>query len=318
MPGDQIVRDPGGILGGRSCQCGKLCDEQCFGNWTIVLAPSPPILCRWPNHNGPSRSIVAVRTVEATRYVTPLREGGSLPAIVEASDDGMYVVKFHGAGQGPKSLIAEQISGEIGRALALPVPEIALVELDPILANAEPDPEIQELIRKSGGLNLGLDFLPGSLAFASAAPPALTPDLAAQIVWFDAFTLNVDRTPRNPNLLNWNGKLWLIDHGASLYFHHNWPDAARVAQSPFQLSREHILLSFAGSISEAGAALRPRITPNLLDEILAAVPDIWLADDPLDRAPDEVRGDYHDLLLERLAHASGFEEEAERARTAGV
>ncbi len=259
-----------------------------------------------------------IRTVEATRYVTPLREGGSLPAIVEASDDGMYVVKFHGAGQGPKSLVAEQISGELGRVLGLPAPEIVFVELDPILANAEPDPEIQELIRKSGGLNLGLDFLPGSLAFASAAPPELSPELAAQIVWFDAYTLNVDRTPRNPNLLNWNGKLWLIDHGASLYFHHNWPDAARVARSPFQLSREHILLPFAGSIPAAGEALRPLVTPAALEGILAGIPDIWLTDDPLDRSPDDVRAAYLDLMLDRLAHASIFEEEAERARTARV
>jgi hypothetical protein len=261
---------------------------------------------------------VAVRTVEATRYVAPLREGGSLPAIVEADDDGMYVLKFHGAGQGPKSLIAELIAGEIGRSLDLPVPDIVLVELDPILANAEPDPEIQDLIRKSGGLNLGMDFLPGSLAFASAAPPALSPELAAQIVWFDAFTLNVDRTPRNPNLLGWHGKLWLIDHGASLYFHHNWQDAERVARSPFQLSREHILLPFAGSIQAAGEALRPKLTPRLLDSILVEVPDIWLAEDRLDRTPVEARDAYRDLLLDRLENAAVFEEEAERARSASV
>ena len=261
---------------------------------------------------------MAIRTIEATRYVTPLREGGSLPAIVEADDDGMYVVKFHGAGQGPKSLVAELIAGEIGRALKLPVPEIALVELDPILANAEPDPEIQDLIRKSGGLNLGLDFLPGSLAFAPAAPPELTPELAAKIVWFDAYTLNVDRTPRNPNLLSWHGKLWLIDHGASLYFHHNWPDAERVARSPFQMSREHILLPAAESITEAGAELRSYVTPDLLESILAEIPDIWLAKDPLDRGPDQVRAAYRELLLNRLENAAVFEEEAERARTAGV
>lgn len=261
---------------------------------------------------------MAIRTVEATRYVTPLREGGSLPAIVEADDDGMYVLKFHGAGQGPKSLVAELIAGEIGRALGLPVPEIVLVHLDPILANAEPDPEIQDLIRKSGGLNLGLDYLPGSLAYAPAAPPELSPELAATIVWFDAYTLNVDRTPRNPNLLSWHGTLWLIDHGASLYFHHNWPDAERVAASPFQMTREHILLPFAGSIPEAGSVLRPKITPELLEDILQEVPDVWLAEDPLDRTPDQIRVAYRDLLLERLAAAARFEEEAERARTAGV
>lgn len=258
---------------------------------------------------------MAIRTVEATRYVTPLREGGSLPAIVEANDDGLYVLKFHGAGQGPKSLVAELISGEIGRALELPVPEIVLIELDPSMANAEPDPEIQDLIRKSGGVNLGLDFLPGSLAFAPAAPPALSPELAARIVWFDAYTLNVDRTPRNPNLLTWHGKLWLIDHGASLYFHHNWPEADRVSRSPFQMSREHILLPFAGSIAEAGSELRETISPERLDEILAAIPDAWLTEDPLDRDPDAVRADYRNLLLTRLENAALFEEEAERART---
>lgn len=261
---------------------------------------------------------MGIRTVEATRYVTPLREGGSLPAIVEASDDGMYVVKFHGAGQGPKSLIAELISGEIGRALRLPVPEIVLVELDPILANAEPDPEIQELIRKSGGLNLGLDFLPGSLAFAPAAPPALSPELAARIVWFDAFTLNVDRTPRNPNLLSWHGKPWLIDHGASLYFQHNWPDAERVADSSFPMSQDHILLPFAGSILAAGDALRPHVTTDLIERTLVDIPDVWFVGDSLGRSANDVRAAYVQLLLRRLANAEAFEKEAERARTSGV
>ena len=261
---------------------------------------------------------MSVRTVQATRYVTPLREGGSVPAIVEADDDGLYVLKFHGAAQGPKSLVAELISGEIGRALGLPVPEIVFIGLDPVLAKAEPDPEIQELIEKSGGLNLGLDFLPGSLAFAPAAPPEITPELAANVVWFDAFTLNVDRTPRNPNLLSWHKKLWLIDHGASLYFHHNWPDAERVAKSPFQLSRQHILLPFAGPIPDAGAALRPSLTPEVIESITGQIPDVWLAEDPLDRSPDEVRTAYRDLLLTRLDNASIFEEEAERARTARV
>jgi hypothetical protein len=261
---------------------------------------------------------MAIRTVDAIRYVTPLREGGSLPAIVEASDDGLYVLKFHGAGQGPKALVAELVTGEIGRALELPVPEIVLVELDPALANAEPDPEIQDLIRKSGGINLGLDFLPGSLAFAPAAPPELSPELAAKIVWFDAFTLNVDRTPRNTNLLTWHGNLWLIDHGASLYFHHNWTDAERVARSPFQMSQEHILLPFAGSISDEGVQLRERITPELLDAILADIPDVWLIEDPLGRGPDDVRAAYRALLLTRSEYAALFEEEAEGARAARV
>lgn len=261
---------------------------------------------------------MAIRTVEATRYVTPLREGGSLPAVVEASDDGTYVLKFHGAGQGPKALVAELVTGEIGRMLELPVPEIVLIELDPVLANAEPDPEIQELIRRSGGLNLGLDFLPGALAYAPAAPPALSPELAARIVWFDAFTLNVDRTPRNPNLLTWHGKPWLIDHGASLYFQHNWSDAERVARSPFPMSREHILLPVAGSVPAAGAELRAQLALMQFDTILAGIPDVWLAADSLDRNPEQLRIVYRELLLTRLAHAATFEEEAERARTARV
>lgn len=259
-----------------------------------------------------------VRTVQATRYVTPLREGGSVPAIVEADDDGLYVLKFRGAAQGPKTLVAELVSGEIGRVLGLPIPEIVLVELDPVLAKAEPDPEIQELIEKSGGINLGLDFLPGSLAFAPAAPPELTPELAARIIWFDAYTLNVDRTPRNPNMLSWHRKLWLIDHGASLYFHHNWPDAGRVARSPFQLSREHVLLPFAGPIGAAGTTARERLTAHRLEEILRDIPDDWLAGDQLDRSSDEIRTAYLDILLTRLEHASLFEEEAERARTASI
>lgn len=261
---------------------------------------------------------MSVRMVEATRYVTPLREGGSVPAIVEASDDGLYVLKFRGAAQGPRALAAELISGEIGRALGLPVPEIVLIELDPVLANAEPDPEIQELIEKSGGINVGLDFLPGSLAFAPAVPPDLTPALAALVVWFDAYTLNVDRTPRNPNLLSWHRTLWLIDHGASLYFHHNWADAERVAASPFRLSHEHVLLPFAGSIPDAGRYARERLTPAVVEAILRDLPDDWLAEDPLDRSPDAVRAAYRDILLHRLENASIFEKEAERGRAARV
>ena len=173
-----------------------------------------------------------LRTVTATRYVTPLREGGSLPALVEADDDGLYVVKFRGAGQGPKALAAEIVAGELARALGLPVPELVLVELDAELARAEPDPEIQDLIRASAGLNLGVDFLPGALPYSPARPPA--PDLAAAVVWLDALVENVDRTPRNPNLLLWHGNLWLIDHGAALYVHHGTGDplAARAAPVP--------------------------------------------------------------------------------------
>src|SRR5580765_2422890 len=179
---------------------------------------------KWKMENRKSSSAFrSLRTVTATRYVTPFREGGSLPAIIEADDDGMYVLKFRGAGQGPKALIAELVAGEIARASGLLVPEIVFVELDPDLARTEPDAEIQDLIRASAGLNLALDYLPGSVTFD---PLVLRPEatLASRVVWFDAFVSNLDRTPRNTNMLVWHGKLWLIDHGAALYFHHDWSD----------------------------------------------------------------------------------------------
>src|SRR3954466_7644461 len=170
-----------------------------------------------------------LRTVTATRYVTPLREGGSLPGLVEADDDGLYVLKFRGAGQGPRALVAEVICGELARALGLPVPEQVLVELDPALGAAEPDPEIQDLIAASPGVNLGVDFLPGSLAFAPPCLELVTPARAAEVVWFDALVTNVDRTPRNPNLLSWHGQIWLIDHGAALYLQHQGGDLPAMA-----------------------------------------------------------------------------------------
>src|SRR5829696_5398312 len=167
-----------------------------------------------------SRAMAGLRSVAATRYVTPLREGGSLPGLVEAEDDGLYVLKFRGAGQGIKALVAEVIAGELARALGLRVPELVLVELDPLLGRAEPDPEIQDLLLASGGLNLGVDFLPGALSFDPAAEPDVDPELAASVVWLDALVTNPDRTAKNVNVLLWHGRLWLIDHGAALYFHH--------------------------------------------------------------------------------------------------
>jgi hypothetical protein len=192
-----------------------------------------------------------LRTVEATRYVTPLREGGSLPAVVEADDLGTYVLKFRGAGQGRKALIAEIVAGEIARALGLLVPEIVLANLDPKLARAEPDPEIQDLIRASVGLNLALDYLPGSLGFDPLVEPP-GPDLASRIVWFDALVTNVDRTPRNPNLLTWHDRLWLIDHGASLYFHHAWQGWEATSKRPFAAARDHVRPG-AGGVVESRA-----------------------------------------------------------------
>ncbi|MDT4914764.1 MAG: hypothetical protein QOC66_3892, partial [Pseudonocardiales bacterium] len=203
-----------------------------------------------------------LRRIEATRYVTPLREGGSLPALVEASDEGLYVLKFRGAGQGPKALVAEIVAGELARALGFAVPELALVELDPALARAEPDPEIQDLLAASAGLNLGVDFLPGALPFNPAVGPAPEPGLAAEIVWLDALVTNVDRTARNTNMLLWHGKLWLIDHGAALYFHHARASARETGhgRTPFPAIAEHVLLPFAGSILEADARLAPRVS----------------------------------------------------------
>jgi hypothetical protein len=250
---------------------------------------------------------VQLRTVDATRYVTPLREGGSLPALVEASDDGLYVLKFRGAGQGPKALVAEIVAGELARALGFDVPELVLVRLDPTLAVAEPDAEIQDLLRASGGINLGVDFLPGALPFNPAAGPVPSPEQAAAIVWLDALVTNVDRTAKNTNMLLWHGRLWLIDHGAALYFHHAAPVADHELR-PFEAIAEHVLLPFAGSIEAADAELAPRVTEELLRDAAAAVPEEWLGDGS--------RELYVEYLRRRLEAPRAFVAEAERARAA--
>jgi hypothetical protein len=223
-----------------------------------------------------------LRQVTATRYVTPLREGGSLPAVVEADDLGTYVVKFHGAGQGPKALVAEVISGELARRLELPVPELVATELDPVVARAEPDEEIQALIKASAGVNLGMDFLPGALGFDPVAHP-VDAGLASRTLAFDAFVENVDRSWRNPNLLVWHGNLWLIDHGATLYFHHDWPRAASVVHRQYRWD-DHVLRPFATALEDAGPELAARLTPGLLADVIALVPDEWLEDPEPDRA----------------------------------
>jgi hypothetical protein len=237
-----------------------------------------------------------------------LREGGSLPGLVEADDDGLYVLKFRGAGQGPKALIAEVICAELGRRLGLPVPEVAFVDLDPALGRAEPDPEIQELITASEGLNFGIDFLPGSLTFDPAAD-GVEAELAAAVVWFDALVTNVDRTPRNPNLLVWHERLWLIDHGAALYVHHDPRGMAEHAERPFGAIADHVLLPFAGSIAEADERLAPQIGRALLEEVVEFVPDDWLAE-------GESREAYAAYLERRLSAPRAFAEEAERVRAA--
>jgi hypothetical protein len=250
---------------------------------------------------------VTLQRIEATRYVTPLREGGSLPALVEASDDGLYVLKFRGAGQGRKALVAEVVAGELARALGFTVPELRLVDLDAALGKAEPDPEIQDLLAASVGLNLGVDFLPGALPFSPAAGPPPEAELAAEIVWFDAFVTNVDRSAKNTNMLLWHGGLWLIDHGAALYFHHAADRAAGHERTAFPAIAEHVLLPFAGSIADADARLADRVTTELLQEVVAMVPADWLnGDDP------QV---YVDYLAGRVAAPRPFVDEAERART---
>lgn len=245
-----------------------------------------------------------LRTVTATRYVTPLREGGSLPAIVEADDDGLYVLKFRGAGQGPKVLAAELLAGELARATGLPMPEIVFVALDPDLARTEPDPEIQALIRGSAGLNIALDYLPGAVMFD---PVAEKPDaaLASQVVWFDAYVSNIDRTARNTNLLSWHRRLQLIDHGAAFYFQHAWDGRTDRSQDPFPRIKDHVLLPFASALEQADALMSERITPEIVRGITTLIPDDWLGTTPASA--------YSEHLIRRLASPRAFLEEAIRA-----
>jgi hypothetical protein len=256
-----------------------------------------------------------LRTVTATRYVTPLREGGSLPAIVEADDDGLYVLKFRGAGQGRKALVAELVAGELARAAGLPMPEIVFVDLDPELARTEPDAEIQDLLRASGGLNLALDYLPGAVTFDPLAyrPPA---GLASRIVWFDAFASNVDRTARNSNLMVWHDRLWLIDHGAALYFHHQWDGYLARSRNPFPLVKDHVLLSLASDLASADADMAAALSPQAVAEVVALVPDDWLEPDPQFADAAAQRDAYLRYLTERLQAPRAFVEEALRARAA--
>jgi hypothetical protein len=258
---------------------------------------------------------MSVRTVQVTRYVTALREGGSLPAIVEADDDGMYVLKFRGAGQGARALVAELLSGEIARALGLSVPEIVFAELDPDLARTEPDPEIFALIRASGGLNLALDYLPGSVMFDPIVEAAAA-DLASRIVWFDAYVMNVDRTPRNPNMLMWHRRLWLIDHGASLYFHHTagWESGRGRARDAFPPIKDHVLLREAGLLPQIDEELTRRLAPEVIAGILDLAPDAWLEGETSD--PGRARSAYRQYFTERLSAPRAFVEEAIRVRGA--
>lgn len=260
---------------------------------------------------------MSIRTVRATRYVTPLREGGSLPAIVEADDDGMYVLKFRGAGQGPKALIAELAAGELGRAVGLPVPEIVFVDLDPELARTEPDPEIQALIKASAGLNLGLDYLPGAVTFDPVVE-TVDPKLASSIVWFDAYVTNIDRTPRNVNMLMWHRRLWLIDHGAALYFHHDWKNGLERSRASFPMIKDHVLLRLAGALREVDATFSEWLTPEVIEGIIKLIPEGWLAGESWFSGIDEHRGAYVRYLLDRLKPPRAFLEEAIDARSRDV
>ena len=263
--------------------------------------------------SGPTSAGAGPARIAATRYVTPLREGGSLPALVEADNDGLYVLKFRGAGQGPRVLVAELICGEIARALGLPVPELAIIDLDADLGRAEPDPEIQDLLRASVGLNLGLDYLPGSLAYDPAAGQPVDPGLAADIVWLDALVTNVDRTAANPNLLVWHGRPWLIDHGAALYRHHRDWALTEAWSAPFPAIAEHVLLGIAGSVAEADERLGQRLPDDEIERITGLVPDEWLGDEE-GVTPDTRRRAYRDHLVRRVRAPRAFASEAEDAR----
>ncbi|MDT9683098.1 hypothetical protein RND61_13595 [Streptomyces sp. TRM76323] len=237
--------------------------------------------------------------VVATRYVTPLREGGSLPGIVEADDLGTYVMKFTGAGQGRKTLVAEVVCGQLGRRLGLRVPELVAIQLDPVIGLGEPDQEVQELLKASGGLNLGMDYLPGSIGFDPLAYE-MDPVEAGRVVWFDALINNVDRSWRNPNMLVWHGEPWLIDHGATMIWHHNWPGARASAAKPYDAS-DHVLATYGPDVAAAAAELAPRVTEELLTEVTADVPDEWLVGEPGFDSPDAVRRAYVEALLPRAA-----------------
>ncbi len=261
----------------------------------------------------PGVSLQMLETLRATRYVTPLREGGSLPALVEADDDGLYVLKFRGAGQGRKALIAEVIAGEIGRALGLPIPRLALMKLDPALGRNEPDYEIRTLLESSAGLNLAMDYLPGSITFD---PTANTVDakLASEIVWFDAFIMNVDRTARNTNMLMWHKKLYLIDHGASLFFHHQWETAADKSGSPFLAIKDHVLLRSANDLLAAGSKLKAQLSSDLLSMVVDLIPGEWLDGEPFFATVNDHRKAYLDFLVKRVESSNIFEQEVMRVR----
>lgn len=256
----------------------------------------------------------AIRKVDVVRYVTPLREGGSLPAIVEADDDFLYVLKFRGAGQGTKALIADFIGAELARAVGLKVPELVLAHLDESFGRTEPDEEIQDLLKFSTGTNLGVHYLSGSISYDPAVHKA-EPDLASKIVWLDALLTNVDRTAKNTNMLVWNKELWMIDFGASLFFHHSWDNWEQQSASPFSNIKSHVLLAQASGLAEADRLLTAALPPDLVAAILRGIPDDWLNGHG---SPDEMRQVYHQFLTRRIAASEVFLKTAQDARAAIV
>jgi hypothetical protein len=256
-----------------------------------------------------------LRCVEVTRYITPLREGGSLPAIVEADDGFLYVLKFRGAGQGVKALIAELIGGELARALGFRVPEIVLAMVDPAFGRTEPDEEIQDLLKQSEGLNLALHFLSGSISFDPTVTK-IDAQLASGIVWLDCLITNVDRTARNTNMLMWYKELWLIDHGASLYFHHNWENWEQQSVKSFVQVKDHVLLPWASEMELADERFRSILTPERIRSIVSMIPDLWLITESSLASAQENREVYYQFLINRLSHSAIFLNEAQHARKA--
>lgn len=260
-------------------------------------------------------SPLELRTVNVTRYVTPLREGGSLPAIAEADDGFMYVLKFRGAGQGVKALIAELIAGEIARLLGLKVPEIVFANLDEAFGRTEPDEEIQDLLKASVGLNLALHYLSGAFTFDPVVT-RIDAELASAIVWLDCLVTNVDRTARNTNMLSWRNELWLIDHGASLYFHHSWHNPAEQARRPFPQVKDHVLLPWATALDTVNPKFHAVLTEDSIRRIIDLVPDEWLADESSEGTADEKRKGYFSFITTRLSLSENFVKEAKHAREA--
>jgi hypothetical protein len=254
-----------------------------------------------------------IRTVEVTRYVTPLREGGSLPAISEADDGFLYVLKFRGAGQGVKSLIADLIGGELARVAGLKVPEIVFAQLDSAFGRTEPDEEIQDLLKASVGLNLGLHYLSGAITFDPTIT-TLNATVASQILWLDALLMNVDRTARNTNMLIWNKELWLIDHGAALYFHHSWENWEEQAKRPFVQVKDHVLLPWASELDAVDKTFRSLLTADLVRGIISIVPDDWLSANTSVNSPAEAREVYSQFLITRIENSAIFIKEAQHAR----